>query len=72
MPSVFIPRSTRHHGATGKTLQRTLPVGTMTHMGRVLQVRRKKKFPNRYRVVNERGWFSRDDLRVLGGGDKHG
>ena len=73
MNTVGIPRSVRHHGAKGKTLQPTLDVGTRVHVGHarnpgiIVQVRTKKKYARRY-VVCEWGdiceWRRRDQFTL--------
>lgn len=72
MPSLIqIPRNVRHHGATGKTPQPTLMVGTRTDLGQISQVRKKKKYPKRY-LVNATMiaggpiWLRRDQFTVIG------
>jgi hypothetical protein len=61
---VYVPRSQRHHGSTGKTLLPTLMVGARTSKGVIEQVRRKKKYPRRYYAGGT--WYRRDELIVLG------
>jgi hypothetical protein len=69
MTSVRIPRSVRHSGATGKTLLPTLMVGTMTDLGQIVQVRKKKKYPKRYLVntsmIAGQVWLRRDQFTVV-------
>jgi hypothetical protein len=67
MGSIRIPRTLRHHGATGKTLLPTLIVGTLTDRGPITQVRKKKKYPCRY-LVNTR-WLRPDQFVVVGTGE---
>jgi hypothetical protein len=70
MGSILIPRQTRHAGATGKTLLSTLLVGTMTDLGQIAQVRKKKKYPKRYLVntsmIAGQVWMRRDQFTVVG------
>jgi hypothetical protein len=73
---VLIPRNVRHHGATGKTLQPTLPVGTKVSLGKrtdleIAQVRTKRKYARRYAICighpTNCAWFRRDELTLAGG-----
>jgi hypothetical protein len=69
MSAIAIPRSSRHHGSTGKTLLPTLMVGAMTDAGPIIQVRKKKKYPKRYRValigLDAAQWLRRDEFVVV-------
>lgn len=80
MSAISIPRTTRHHGATGKTLAPTLAVGTKARVPSVLnpgsffdstigRVRRKRKYGRRYCLgdVSWCLWVRRDQFTVIGG-----
>lgn len=75
MSTVRIPRKERHHGATGKTLQPRLAVGTRTRHGQstyqgiIVAVRKKKKYAKRYLVqrLEQELWMRRDEFTVAGG-----
>lgn len=70
MSSIAIPRAVRHAGATGKTRQPTLAVGTCTDRGAIAQVRKRTRKHARHYGFALHGqllltWLRRDEFTVV-------